>query len=241
MLKDKKEKETIKQEAVAAGEQATQIEFPKLLIITAMQSERDKIVQPALTKLGLLGRKDIWSVITGVGKVNAAVNTSMALSQVAVNAINPSEFHNVLCINIGVCGGNSVAADKANCTQIHRVCNNDFDTSAVDGDAFRKQVLEVAANVEKPRTCFTQDHFCTDVNELPNDGEPYYVDMELFGVAAACLQFGIRLVAFKSVCDVIGSGKQKEQYDGVNFDAACERASELLAEYLSTGTDVVLK
>lgn len=239
MIKDKKEKETIKQEAVAAGEQATQVEFPKLLIITAMQSERDKIVQPALTKLGLLGCKDIWSVITGVGKVNAAVNTSMALT--AVNAINPSEFHNVLCINIGVCGGNSVAADKANCTQIHRVCNNDLDTSVVDGDVFRKPVLEVVANVEKSRMCFTQDHFCTDINELPNDGEPYYVDMELFGVAAACSHFGIRLAALKSVCDVIGSCEQKEQYDGVNFDAACERASELLAEYLSTGTDVVLK
>lgn len=233
----KEKKEDIKEKEVAA--EVPKVEFPKILILTAMQSERDKIVQPALTKLGLLGRTDIWSVITGVGKVNAAVNTSMALN--AVYALNPKDFQNVLCINIGVCGGNKVAADIAKSTQVHRVCNNDFDTSAIDGEAFRKPVLEVAANVEKPRTCFTQDHFCTDPNELPNDGEPYYVDMELFGIAAACSQFGVRLVALKSVCDVIGSGEQKEQYDGVDFDSACERASELLEEYLSTGTDVVLK
>lgn len=220
-------------------EEQVKVEFPKVIILTAMKSERDKIVKPALTKLGLLGRTDIWSVITGVGKVNAAVSTSMALN--AVFALNPQEFTNVLCINVGVCGGNEVAARDAKCVQIHRACNNDFDTSVVDGEAFRKPTLEVATNVEKPRTCFTQDHFCTDPNELPQDGEPYYVDMELFGMAAACAQFGVRLVSLKSVCDVIGSGEQKEQYDGIDFDSACARASELLVEYLSAGTDVVLK
>lgn len=220
-------------------EEQIKVEFPKVIILTAMKSERDKIVKPALTKLGLLGRTDIWSVITGVGKVNAAVNTSMALN--AVFALNPQEFTNVLCINVGVCGGNEVAARDAKCVQIHRTCNNDFDTRIVDGEAFRKPTLEVATNVEKPRTCFTQDHFCTDSNELPQDGEPYYVDMELFGMAAACAQFGVRLVSLKSVCDVIGSGEQKEQYDGIDFDSACTRASELLVEYLSAGTDVVLK
>lgn len=236
MEKKEKAAEPIKEEA--KKEEQVKVEFPKVLIFTAMQSERDKIVQPALTKLGLLGRTDIWSVITGVGKVNAAVSTSMALN--AVFALNPQEFTNVLCINVGVCGGNDVAARDAKCVQIHRVCNNDFDTSAVDGEAFRKPVLEVAT-AEKTRTCFTQDHFCTDPNELPQDGEPYYVDMELFGIAAACSQFGVRLVSLKSVCDVIGSGKQKEQYEGVNFDSACGLTSELLVEYLSAGTDVVLK
>lgn len=215
------------------------LKYPKVLFFVAMESERDRIVRPALERLGLLGRKDIWVVVTGVGKVNAAVNTSMALN--LVRAIDAKKLSTVRCINIGVCGGNSVAAEMAKCAQINRVCNNDFDTSAVDGEAFKKPVFEISEKVEKPRMCLTQDHFCVDVKELPNDGDPYYVDMELFAIASACANVGVKLFALKSVCDVIGSGEQKEQYDGVNFDAACERASELLAEYLSTGTDVVLK
>lgn len=215
------------------------VKYPSVLFFVALESERDKIVRPALERLGLLGRKDIWIVVTGVGKVNAAVNTSMVLN--LVRAIDAKKLSTVRCINIGVCGGNSVAAEMAKCAQINRVCNNDFDTSAVDGEVFKKQVLEISEKVEKPRMCLTQDHFCVDVKELPDCEEPYYVDMELFAVASACANVGVKLFAVKSVCDVIGSREQKDQYLGVDFDCACSNASELLSDYLSTFSDVLLK
>lgn len=233
----KEQKETEVVEEVKTEEAQPALEFPKVLLIVAMESERDKIVKPALEKLGLLGRTDIWVATTGVGKVSATLSTTLAL--LSANSADPSRLKELICVNVGVCGGNKEAAEGFPCVQINKVCNNDFDTSAVDGDAFEKQVITLTSEVENMRTCFSQDHFCTDPAELPSDGEPYYVDMELFGIASACAQLGIRLTSLKSVCDVIG-GEQKEQYEGINFDVACARCAQLLEKYLSTSSDVVL-
>lgn len=222
----------------AEGETKAQskLAFPSVLLLVAMASEREKIVKPALKKLGLLGREDIWVITTGIGKVNATLSTAMVLT--AVNSINPQKFPTCLCVNVGVCGGNEIAAREFPAVQINQVVNNDFDTGVVT-EGFKKQVIDITTEVVGMKTCLTQDHFCVDTSELPNDGKPYYVDMELFGIASACGQFGVRCSALKSVVDQVGSEAQPSEYKE-RFDAACERAAELLIEYLSTCTDVVL-
>lgn len=202
---------------------------PKVIIFVAMESEREKIVKPALEKAGLLGRKDIWIVTTGVGKVNATLSTSMVLTLAASRGVDNKDF---IAINVGVCGGNEKAF-KEPCVLIDRVANYDFDTSAVDGDKFRIPGIWLTDVKKDCATCLTQDHFCTTLNELPNDDEAFYVDMELFGVTAACKNLGVKMVAIKSVCDLIGVDKQTELYTA-NFDDACKLASDKLAGCLSS-------
>lgn len=209
-----------------------QIEYPKVIIFYAMDSEREKIIKPAIIKLGCVG-KLIWVSKLGIGKVSATLKSGILLSRFLGN-------RGIHCINVGVCGGSATAAKDFPCMKIDRVYNNDHDTSAVDGLPFDKPYIDLGVFGLEPMYCFTQDHFMTNPKEVqtsvgkvaPN-GIPWYIDMELFGVAAVCKELGFELTAIKSVSDVIGTKKQKDQYAGDGFDKACERASELLAETLT--------
>lgn len=213
-------------------------QFPKLILFVATQRECNDIVRPMLERLGLFGRDDIWIATTGVGKVNAAKTAGVVLSSAL--ALSPQDADKLLCVNVGVCGGNE-AAFESKAVQIHRVVEQDFDTSAVDGEAFVKPSFTISAGVAEPNICLTQDHFCTDPAELPNDGKPYYCDMELFGIASVCGYYNIRLAALKAVSDVVGKDDQLHQYDGgAGYVAACKNAVDLLSEYLKSGIDVSL-
>lgn len=204
---------------------------PKMLILVAMESEREKIVKQAFEKCGFLGRDDIWIVVTGIGKVSATLSTAMILT--AVNSVSPTNFPNLKVVNVGVCGGNDATRERT-CVQINGVENYDFAAPSVNN-----YMLKITEDVEDPNICLTQDHFCTDASSLPNDGKRYYVDMELYGIASACAQFGVSCTSLKAVSDFIGDADQGDQYSGIGFDAACERLSDFLAEFLKT-QDVLL-
>lgn len=214
-----------------SNQNKSKFEYPKVIIFYAMDSERDKIIKPAIIKLGFVG-KYIWLSNIGVGKVSATLNAGILLSRF----LGAKKTH---CINVGVCGGSPTAAKDYPCVEIDRVYNNDHDTSAVDGLPFDKQFIDLHTFGLEPMYCFTQDRFMTNPREVqtsvgkiaPKD-IPWYVDMELFGVAAVCKELGFDLTAIKSVSDVVGTKKQKEQYAGDGFDKACERAIDLLAQTL---------
>lgn len=199
---------------------------PKAIIFVAMESERTEIVTPALKELGLAGSEDVWVVVTGVGKVRAALITTKTLF--VLQLMYGDEAKKCTCINVGVCGGSELAYKNHKAVEIGTVVNNDFDTSAVTPD-FKKEVIHLKPELDdgfKWFTCLTQDHFCVDKSELP-DENMWYVDMELFGIASACKSAGMKLKAIKSITDVIGADKQDKEYQA-NFEDACKRAVELL-------------
>lgn len=226
---------------MAKGQKAkVEVEFPSVVIMVATESERESIVKSALEGLGLLGRKDIWVVVTGVGKVQAACSAMMLLS--ALNALNSERLKDVKIINVGLCGGNKKAFDGELSVQINRVVNNDFDIPCVDDSGLKKEVLFITEEPKSGvvRTCFSQDHACEDDAELPNWDEAMYVDMELFAIAMACSKFDVQCVGLKSVCELVGSDANDESTD-LNFEDASADAAKLLGEYLSACTDVLVK
>lgn len=200
---------------------------PKAIIFVAMENERTDIVTPVLKELGLAGSEDVWVVVTGVGKVRAALITTKTLF--VLQLMYGDEAKKCTCINVGVCGGSELAYKNHKAVEIGSVVNNDFDTSVVTPD-FKKEVIQLKPELDDGFTCLTQDHFCVDKSELP-DENMWYVDMELFGIAAACKSAGMKLQAIKSITDVIGADKQDKAYQ-VNFADACKRASELLEDSL---------
>lgn len=207
---------------------------PKAIIFVAMESERDNIVTPALTNLGLTGREDIWVVVTGVGKVRAALTASKTLFLLqllhGVEAVEKCK-----CINVGVVGGSELAYKNHPVSRVLVSVNNDFNTSEVTPNFIKDEINLGDGNM----TCLTQDHFCMDPSDLPDSGM-WYVDMELYSIAAACVSSGAKLTAIKSVSDVIGCSNQEEEYN-TNFKYACERASKLLEDELCNHSDVMLK
>lgn len=217
---------------------SAKVDFPKVVIFVASEKERDLIVKPALEKLGLFGRSDIWSVVTGVGKVNAALSASMLIS--TLGTASAERVHSVLCVNVGVCGGNAVASEKYPTAQINEVVNNDFYIGGGE-NSDKRDSLTITDVVADMRVCYSQDHLCVDLNELHVDcDEPCYVDSELYSIAAACANHGVRVCGLKSVSNVVGTVGQIDLRIA-GFEKACVRASSLLYRYLSNCKDVVLK
>ena len=223
--------------APSAAREVVKPEVPKLIIFVATDFECQDIVRPALERLQLFGRKDIWVVRTGAGKVNATLTACLVLCPLL--ASNPDIAESLLCVNVGVCTGNDVAMKDAPVAQIHRVREYDFNIEALGTKTVPE--FSIAAPVEDVNICLSQDCFCTDPATLPNDGKPYYCDMELFGIASACSKLNVRLSALKSVCSVVGDEKQVEQFNGGDgYKLACQRATDVLVDYLLSGVDITL-
>lgn len=207
------------------------VAFPKVVILVSVDLEREKIVKPALEKAGLMGHNEIWTVVTGVGKVSSAISTTALLSSIV--AIRPDAVKDVVIVNVGVCSGNALAVD-APCVQINRVVNNDLELCELEEGKTRKEVVTLTQEVKDMRVCYSQDHSFVGSDGVPEDCAGY-VDMELYGIAQACAQFGVRCVGIKSVCKGVG-GKV-----AIDYETACKNAFDLLADYLSNSHDVVLK
>lgn len=197
---------------------------PKVIIFTALEEERDKIVTPAFKELGLCG-EDAWVVVTGIGKVRATLTATKTL--ICAKMLFEDEAKDIPCINIGVCGGSKRAWDKAKVCRIADSVNNDFNCSTTLGEQSTKEVINLVCD-DSASTCLTQDHFCTTTFDLPND-DAWYVDMELFGIASAAKSTENSLIAIKSITDIIGASRQDLQYT-TNFDEACKRAADFLVK-----------
>lgn len=213
------------------------LRFPRAIIFVATQAEYDKIVRPVFDalKAKAIPVDDVWAVVTGVGKVCATKAACMALN--SAKLLNPRALKSVLCINVGLCAGNSAAMAVPD-TQIHSVVNYDHNLAAFYPQAEMQQYA--LASVESGNVCLTQDHFCMSEDELPDATRAYYVDMELFALASVCHEYGVRLSAMKSVSGYIKSGESTNPYDENVIDEACQRASNMLLDYFESGVDITL-
>lgn len=213
--------------------------FPKLAFIVATDVEADILVKPALEKCGLLGRHDIWIIKTGKGKVNATLSTAMSLS--AINSLDPKKFKECMFVNIGSCAANKFALEKATVVQIDEV----FDGDCIFENTQRERVCPPPLSLSTKSSrdvnrCLTQDMlenlFIKDFNY-----NPYYVDSELFGIAAACSQFGVRLASLKSVSCLINESIKDTEYAYTEILGWDEKLVVMLTDYLNSNIDVVLK
>ena len=211
------------------SEEKVILKYPRIIFAVATQAERDLILKPALDSLGLLGRSDLWIVVTGEGKVNSTL--SMFSTLTTALSLGRKSLEDVLVLNVGVCGGSKSAYSLARASQIDTVIENDFDGGR-DGDSAMK--LNLTKRFVDSRVCLSQDHKCSSVKDFPKRGGTYYIDSELFGIARTCATFKVRCAALKSIYYVV-----PESMD-ISFDGACKEVSKLLIEYLSTLTDVIV-
>lgn len=228
----------------------------QILILCATKQEQDKILRSALVDWHYNEDDDVWysdvddecydghsiylSVI-GIGKVEATMNTVLALSL----------FRPDIVINVGVCGGSAEAFKHKRVAEVGLVVNNDFDTSEVDGTPFYKPFVTLHKDCTDPLPCFTQDHFCVNNSDIAysiGGVEDYvvdniwYVDMESFAVASVCNSLGYPVKIIKAISDVVGSGQQGKDFgdfDGVGFDRACDLAATKLKGVLSESIHTV--
>ncbi len=193
------------------------------VFVTAMECEADAVVRN-LSNVDdslLFGRRivrgsldgvDTAVVVAGVGKVNAAAGTQLAISDLGARAI----------INVGVAGGLDPSMDVGVVYRASRAVEYDFDLSKVNGSAVGTPderdtpFFELAeAGTWPAATVATGDRFTDDECDFAFLRTAFGAavrDMELGSIAHVAFRAGIPVCSFKAITNVVGRGAMTAQY-----------------------------
>ena len=181
-------------------------------IVSAMKIERKMLVCGKKIFLGKLYGESVGVVVCGVGKVNAAIGTQIAVDELGAETI----------INLGVAGGLNNGVTVGDVYGISEAVQYDFDLTTVNGtkigtlDECKENYLPLAtSSAFSLKRIATGDRF----NDSKQDFELLTKtlgadirDMECGAVAQVCMHAKVKCYAFKIISDLAGSGNTYEQY-----------------------------
>lgn len=195
-----------------------------IVVVVALKREAEKIIEEITEKeelfiagksvyKGKLFGKDAAVIISGIGKVSAALAT-----QAAIDRFSPEYI-----LNFGTAGGLGDRVKACEFYAVKRCCQHDFDLSDID-DVARGYIQDYDAvyfPAETKGLCLTEvslataDRFTHKENDLAAvaDMGCDLTDMEGCAIAQVCLSDGVKFYCIKAVSDVIGSGTQGEDYN----------------------------
>lgn len=163
--------------------------------------------------LGKVGKKDIIILISGIGKVNAALTT-----QILIDKFSPEYV-----INFGTAGGMNDTAEIMKYYLIEKCCQYDFDVSQLDSVpvGYIQDYDCVYFNCCTENVGFlplgrvaSGDRFNDDVKDVKTiNAIPCNLrDMEGGAIGQVCTANETKLIMIKGVSDVYGSGTAQEQF-----------------------------
>ena len=192
--------------------------------IIAMQSEADILLeQMEITKttsvsgksvyIGKAFDKDVTLVICGIGKVNAAIGTQIAIDLFGAKKI----------LNFGVAGGLNDEIELCQVYQIEKAVQFDFDLTQLNGtkmgtlDEYSENYLSLSTldTLYPTKKLGTADRFNdskTDYLLLTNELNADIRDMEGCAIVQTAIKANIPVSSFKSISDLANSGSTTEQY-----------------------------
>ena len=181
-------------------------------IVSAMKIERKMLVCGKKIFLGKLYGESVGVVVCGVGKVNAAMGTQIAVDELGAETI----------INLGVAGGLNKGVDVGDIYGISEAVQYDFDLTSVNGtkigtlDECKENYLPLAtSSAFSLKRIATGDRFNDskeDFKLLTEVLKADIRDMECGAVAQVCMHAKVKCYAFKIISDLAGSGSTVEQY-----------------------------
>lgn len=151
-------------------------------------------------------------VVCGVGKVNAAMGTQIAIDELGAEVI----------INLGVAGGLNGSLEVGKIYEISHAVQYDFDLTQLNGtkigtlDECKENFLALDALSLYPlKKLATGDRFndsLKDYRLLKDTLKADIRDMEGGAVAQVCMHAKVPCYSFKIISDSAGSGSTAEQY-----------------------------
>lgn len=181
-------------------------------LLEVMLKERDLKICGKRVITGTVYGKRCGTVICGVGKVNAAMGTQIAVDELGADTV----------INIGVAGGLSDKLKVGEIYEISKAVQYDFDLSRLNGTAIgtlderKENYIPLSPLSLYPlKKLATGDRFndcIEDFKLLTEDLKADIRDMEGGAIAQVCLHAGVKFHSFKIISDVAGSGSTTEQY-----------------------------
>lgn len=181
-------------------------------IISAMEHVKERQLSGKRVVSGTLFKKKIALVVCGVGKVNAACGTQLAIDKLKAEKI----------VNIGVAGGLKKDLNVADIYEISHAVQYDFDLVQISGkpigtlEGYEENYVPLNICGKYPaKRLATGDRFNDskdDFKLLTKVLDADIRDMEGGAVAQVCMQTGVKCYSFKIISDLAGSGSTTEQY-----------------------------
>ncbi len=176
--------------------------------------------------VGKFAKYDVALVISGIGKVNAAIAT-----QAVIDKFLP-EF----ILNFGTCGGMNESVEILKYYLADKCAQFDFDLRELDGvplgyiqdyDRVFFPAIKLNGAPFEYSTLASADRFTNDEIDIKaiNDMGASLRDMEGGSVAQVCLANSVPLFVLKGITDVYGSGTAQEQFY-VNLQTVCKNFSK---------------
>lgn len=182
----------------------------------------------------VLGDEKVICCLSGCGKVNATISTTLLLEHFPIDAI----------LNIGTAGGLKEDENVLDCVISTSVVEHDFDTSALDGEAGKGAFFEAdpllvntAKTVaEEMKIAYhvglitSGDQFISQdeqISKILNDfPESLCSEMEAGGIAHCAAHYGVPFVVIRSLSDI--AVKEGNEMD---FEEYAKKASERSAQF----------
>ncbi|MGY3578906.1 phosphorylase family protein [Bradyrhizobium sp. USDA 4504] len=189
----------------------TKKEMPRIVVLTALESELD-----AASAVG-----NVKVVYGGVGKINAAIATATEIL-----AEKPS-----LLVNYGTCG--KITKELRGLVEVSHVLQRDMMAMplAPRGTTPFDHAESILASGHGSAVCGTGDSFVTSVDSWLISNNVDVVDMELFAIAHVCRRFGVAWRAFKYVTDGADESAPEQ------WTSNCAKGSDLFWSRLKTILD----
>lgn len=178
-------------------------------IVDRLESPRETAVHGRRVVEGLLAGERTAVVVSGIGKVNAAAATELALARYAPELI----------VNAGVAGAIDPAMKVGELYSVDRVFQCDFDLSGINPapkgspDEYDSPWFDLTLDGRLPfASCATGDAYDNedrDIDFVRGEMGASLRDMELGAIAHVCRRAGVPVVAVKSVSDVHVGGNVK--------------------------------
>lgn len=187
---------------------AMQKEIDEMLLLCE-KAEEKQLVNTIVYEAELAG-KAVVLCLSGVGKVNAAISTTILAQHYALDAI----------LNIGTAGGLKADEHVLDVVISDRVVQHDFDTSGIDGDSgyglfyeadkvLLEKTRKVLAELAIPNhvgMVATGDQFIHEDAQINRILELYpdsiCAEMEAGGIAQAAAYYNVPFIVLRSLSDV---------------------------------------
>jgi adenosylhomocysteine nucleosidase len=207
--------------------------------ISALEDKKEHLISNITFYEGTIGNHKVIVSLSGIGKVNSAINTTLLINNFKPDVI----------INSGIAGGSKelstfdfVIADKLTYSDFDcQVFNYEFGQVPqmplyYFSDSKLKEKLEAyltSKNISfKNSIVLTADSFRLSASEIKNNvSTSFATEMEGTSIAQTCFKLNTPFLSFRIISDILDSDDHIEEYN--LFEEKCAKlSSEVITNFI---------
>lgn len=209
--------------------------------ISALEDKKEHLISNITFYEGTIGNHKVIVSLSGIGKVNSAINTTLLINNFKPDVI----------INSGIAGGSKelstfdfVIADKLTYSDFDcQVFNYEFGQVPqmplyYFSDSNLKEKLEAyltSKNISfKNSIVLTADSFRLSASEIKNNvSTSFATEMEGTSIAQTCYKLNTPFLSFRIISDILDSDNHIEEYNEFEKKSA-QLSSEVIVNFIQT-------